>query len=767
MAMPVLSNDKETNSMPKIKVQPLCASCHIPMCENCHVCETATCPALGQKAESRVDLIKAGLISPRTQKALGYNKLVQALNGGGSLRIPVPYYVIGEEADIDIVSSTIIHGTIEFFARPCPMRPRHGFVESRGIDKTDKEQIRAIFKEAQAADPQAELLLCPKISATLNAVITPTKVAIGSGNDGATVGKDTVEFPLLGVPFGDIPKELISSSGVKDSDSPYFEAVNSSTGNWYLTQLRAGPKLEGIEHDFIPEDMVVDTIIEASGDLQEWEKQVPTIKEGTVVVHMGGTLVSHYGVHCLINGIPIMTSRVPAIGERLIKEPKGDLRSFDPQEVIKGIAIGIKLKLDTSTAVRAINFMLVTTHNAAAMSNGYGVWLGIAAITMMKLGMAAAHGEERHKNEKTKALGRAGVYNISFKDFFGSRKTLKYVQESFLYGSWGGGFGGKKWAACTDSIIKLDNSIKILLDNPTQDSVKDIIQDLNQAINQAHNNGWWMNKFTSDIEAFDKAAQQNLSIILHAAEYIYSISKKPLVDLSVIDTYKEQEFINIEVKQGEYNGVSGDVLELEQIKDFISTNDEINALVKATPGCECGYCLNLEKPLIISYISANEPVACDKGLYFDDDINDLLDSYSKGTKVIAPKEKSFGVVKHPTFPLGAFVEAAHARYNIKDKSLSVHIQYKLNSNRYMSTSCTTTSIDLKFISEIAGKIINTVPEGSYSSHATGYYPLQVEPKGYYDPCTDIQFISDDSSKLTISSLNYKGINYPTSTILDK
>src|SRR5207237_6510131 len=83
----------------------------------------------------------------------------------------------------------------QLFARPCPVRPRHGFVDSRKVKAFDPDVIN-LLKESWAEDPDAELLLTPYIPAEFSGVWRPGLLVLGPGHDGATSGHSSIAVPL-------------------------------------------------------------------------------------------------------------------------------------------------------------------------------------------------------------------------------------------------------------------------------------------------------------------------------------------------------------------------------------------------------------------------------------------------------------------------------------------------------------------------------------------------------------------------------------------
>lgn len=528
---------------------------------------------MGKACSSTSEAIALGIMPARTQKVQGMIVLSKIEKG---IHVPAPFMVLADpnpdiiRRELEKFLKSYAMGTI--FVRPCPVRPRHGFVDSRALVIADKAavvvEVGKIYSEAIKADPEAELLISPAIPASHNIILTPFKMAVGYGNDGATAGKRSILVPLAGVLWREFtPKDIKAAKVDMLTEDPYIELVVRGGGwkawgvSWgddpvFCTQIRAGVKLPAtIGADYIPEDIKVEEVIEASGDLLEWEKQVQNIKRGTVVYHLGGTIISHYGVHCTSNKIPILTTRIPKVGEDLRHTTVPD--APNPEAVIKGLLIGASDRIDlvhaskgasdlfslearmTTTSKKGVLtlscnqasvVLMVCAHNASTMSDDAGYWIGIAASLMMRLGMAASHGEARHRGSSI-SLERDQVYNLALNDFMTARRTLGHAQWRFQNESWGGSYGGPKWADCTESLFTLDTAIRGLLTEPTPKAVNEVVAALNHCVTRAHNGGWWLNKFVNSA-AFDLANSQSINTLGVAAPAMLELAGLSLDDTS-------------------------------------------------------------------------------------------------------------------------------------------------------------------------------------------------------------------------------------------
>ena len=161
------------------------------------------------------------------------------------------------------------------FARPCPVQPRHGFVDSVAV--FDAGQVLDVLAAAKKADKGAELLLMPLLSSRYSGVITTAGVALGMGNAGATSGGSRSVFIPAPVDLGKRAEKInADSAGV--TDSPYIEFVENNFAP-VLVQIRNGPPPPGGgSPNWIPRKVEVREIITprmglhfSLVDLMEWE----------------------------------------------------------------------------------------------------------------------------------------------------------------------------------------------------------------------------------------------------------------------------------------------------------------------------------------------------------------------------------------------------------------------------------------------------------------------------------------------------------------
>jgi hypothetical protein len=412
------------------------------------------------------------------------------------------------------------------FARGCPLRPRHGFVDSKVVKNS--VELKAVWDAVRAEDPEGEMLVGTYLPSILNYVWTPNSLTVGTGHDGATAGKGSMMLPLVKGEFINHPnyQDLISKAFIAGGEVPYIEAVLSSN-EIYLTQCRSGPEINSLSPDYIPELMRVETIVEADGDLIEWEKKAASFTPGTVVYHPGGTLASHYSVHAVVHKIPVMITRKPVVGE--ILEPTQEVEDINPELFKKGIVAGFMSPLqDTKNRTRAGQFIIFSLHNSAAQRGEYSWMLGAAAAMMARLGLALSLGEVRHNDNanflpKLKNETRDQIYHLVMNDYFVYRLLFSQVIESFRNIKWQSGYGGPAWGDCAAATAKLDTAILNVMKSDSEVAITELCDQLNKAVNSAHNGGWWFNKINVDQQELNNASNGHMATALKAGYTSYEI----------------------------------------------------------------------------------------------------------------------------------------------------------------------------------------------------------------------------------------------------
>ena len=432
------------------------------------------------------------------------------------------------------------------FVRPCPTRPRHGFVESRAVPRSDWfDQLKKIAKEAIAADPDAEIIVMPYIDkAPASAIITSANITVGAGNDGATSGKGAVTLPLATPRLKDtLGQEILAAASIGSDEDVYLELVNRRDHGydlWSLVQLRAGPQLNG-SVDFVPDEVTVKKVVVPKGtDLLEWESKVGSLPPGTVVYHEGGSLASHYGVHCVINKVPYLTSAKPKKGQ-VLAPTKGE--AWGEEEYSRlALAIGayepMSLPGDpykTSDQRAGLRLVLGGLHGLGSLMQSNSNESIRAAALAVSFGMryfaALCIGEARHA-EGGNTIGdvhrahdllngygadlpysseeRAQVYADALDAAVSSydklaRQTVA-AMITFEQPGWAKSYGGKKWLVIARGTLRFYEDVRHFVLAPTEGNAQAMLNTFNRIVNLAHNGGFWLNKLIDQSAANRLAA---------------------------------------------------------------------------------------------------------------------------------------------------------------------------------------------------------------------------------------------------------------------
>ena len=420
---------------------------------------------------------------PKTQKEQGYIELEKGMYKNYVLKYTMePFY----------------QGMGEIFARPCPVRPRHGFVDSRVVHTI--EEYESLREEVRKADPEGEIMLVPTIKEPkCSAVYTPGRIEVGGGNDGATAGKGEV------VSFSISPERLqgvnYNNGGIKDT--PYFEIVyqgksgdiDNPTKTW-ITQLRDGPELPKGSEDFVPpgDGFVVKEIVKVEHpedySLLEWEERVKGFPEGTVVWFPKGNLSSHIVIHAVVKGVPVLTTREPVIGEKLVatvEKGEGTVK-WRRGQVEEGYAAGMLIRMPAQQMMWCV---MAGLHNGVWLFRGRPFMLGLTAALGVRLAGALGQGELRYytKADTGSKLWNTGksrgtVYHEVLQDYKWSLECLRWAP--LLYhakGHWSGSFGGPKWGSSMDAAVAVNDSVT------SGETEEMVIEKLNILVNSCHNGG--------------------------------------------------------------------------------------------------------------------------------------------------------------------------------------------------------------------------------------------------------------------------------------
>lgn len=479
----------------------------------------------------------------KTQKAKGYQFL-----GGSPLdgvKTPTLYrsYLLPQN-DISFYDG-VDWDSGQWFGRPCPVTPRHGFVESRVIKGND--DANALLAEARREDPKAELLIAPKLSGLYSGIATNVGVTWGMGNDGVTGnGSSTVHIPTPSTPKG---KWLKSFKTDYPSYAPpplkgtaYIELVEGD-GCVHAVQYRDGPE-QPVTQDYIPRKTVVTEVLSPDTDLLRWERTLKRVKPTSgVVVQLspGAALSSHAAVHAIALGIPVVNSYWVVVGDTLIPAPHRvkPLKKQDYKHISDAMGHWSYLNRtspDTRRDNCQVNAGLLLT--SIATIHAMGEWdntpllnsyRAIAIPTIVRFMAKAALGELRHWDDKgpgrngddmettisfhstlLSAAERTTVYEgVSKMPLDMVRKHLVTAVEDFNHKGWIGNsrdkrrpseyaYGGPAWAAVASSAIDLIDALLAFRAKPNSHTWGFLTVAANNSIHTAHNGGFALNKWVND-----------------------------------------------------------------------------------------------------------------------------------------------------------------------------------------------------------------------------------------------------------------------------
>src|ERR1051326_3895469 len=467
---------------------------------------------------------------------------------------------LSEDLDTDAFNHIALKRDV--FVRPCPITPRHGFVDSRIVDRETVNDLLSLAKEAQAADPQAELVVMEAIPASASAVLTPTSIAIGPGTSSATQGKGAITLPLTGVHFR---SELLREAQIKDT--PYAEALYTTSDSGYsnktyLVQLRDGVGCASAHPagmDWIPADTIVSAVYSVPNyekDALAFEQAIKDAPAGSILWHPGGTLLSHYSQHAMLRKMPILFwKEAPVVGQSLAANVNATARPF-VGPFHNGLLFGLTIEFrDSERFDAAAQFGLVVLHNATSLilSENGAFYVGMGVAILLRLAYAAIAGEFRHHQRK-KYRSRDEVYRQALagtEGFFHARKVAPRAWRSFNFMTWSSGFGGEAWGRCTAVTPAFDAALLHFLKDPQDTGLNAIIASAHNVINCAHNNGRFLSKYCTQ-STFEEAARGDFMTTLRGLfwGYVTANPPNPAFAPTVAFTFEEWQKANNNNRDG-------------------------------------------------------------------------------------------------------------------------------------------------------------------------------------------------------------------------
>jgi len=432
------------------------------------------------------------------------------------------------------------------FVRPCPTVPRHGFVDSTTCKTAT--QLNKISKQTHKVEPKAELLITKPIPATYSAIISGDRITFGPGNDGATSGKQCQSLYISEPDY--LRQHIIKDNcGITEDQIPYYELVCTQRET-FLVQVRGGPELP-TSKNFVPNQLIVNKVVKAEGDLLKWETIVRSLNPKTTVIdHTEGTLSSHYAVHAILNNIPIFTENCPRVGDLVVPtEAANEITDEERKEFANAYLFGLSnintvLKENNGgvdffrrSTRQIVELAVACLHNFSALYR-HRDWklLGTTLGLFARVCYSVSAGEMRHANSKAnkewKNIKACHTHEERGKTYRKNlclsapdvQTSIEDICKGFSIKGWESGFGGKAWANCTSSIMELHNHC-------VDGDIKEAVAQFNNVIHEEHNGGLYLNKVVNS-GIFDTAARnstlfmfQNLKNSIHILGSLYNQSQ--------------------------------------------------------------------------------------------------------------------------------------------------------------------------------------------------------------------------------------------------
>ena len=487
----------------------------------------------------------------QTQKARG----LQVLTKFGLLNTPI--YLLA-----DAITRLPVSCTFPLMARPCPVKPRHGFVESRMVNSI--EEINNILTETKAHDPHGEVILMSRFESAYSAVVTDSAVTIGPGTDGATAGKQSVTIPCQSriyatlqskgshIPcthkkHGALNLRILPYARIKPQDQIFVETVGR-----HVVQLRTGPQADYSQTRFSPWPSIsVRHVITGAYNMdflqfeQVLDKYEALSVVSSTVLHLpNGSLSSHYAVQAIARGFSVVAepTSIKPYSTLTFSRAASRLPITAPLRlaIVRGCTLGMHIEPTSQHlewAVAIIQGLAATAHNTHSIA-----LLSAASVLLARIGAGLCFGEHRHFHRRgpgrvgllpsgpvrlkltrkrfTKTLPcpeRDTIYTQAFTLRWDNPSTwykyssyLQGVKHDFHTAPWAGGYGGSKWADCTQASLDLMYAVMPLtlvtrtvphVEHPSHttlhDQVFNCILAANKLIAMSHNTAKCLTKLIS------------------------------------------------------------------------------------------------------------------------------------------------------------------------------------------------------------------------------------------------------------------------------
>ena len=410
------------------------------------------------------------------------------------------------------------------FARPCPMVPCHGFVDSRIVSNLN--EWRAVLNETKEADPKGEVLITEWINATASAVVDSRQITTGHGHDGVTSGKGVHAQAKLFQNKRWAPEieSLMSMTlrryiNIPPNHSVLIELVRNGKGMWIPVQVRGVAAKEAYDSHCISKYKQVTNAVLVN--MLDWSnnKSVLWIAENKnrnrkAVVCMVNSILSHVGCLLREDGFTVVDDKF--MQERAARSSDADRtytfisRAKYPspsrrKEIADWMMYGLQCTefgdidlhstLATLASGAAQEYSSTTTHPAL---------IGIGSAMLFRLSAIASVGEFRywwHERKshiptqrrvspfgKTPIAGRTSeslrdyLFAVSRSQLYDSGFTIPLFKLLSLLSCADGTFnqtwsnaamGGMRWHNITSMTMRFYTSMRKFILNPTIKNYKE------------------------------------------------------------------------------------------------------------------------------------------------------------------------------------------------------------------------------------------------------------------------------------------------------
>ncbi len=572
-------------------------------------------------------------LKARSQKAHGILDLQHLAYQFGVNNVPADLIDPKKPHALRDLISRALGNNSDMIVRPCPVTPRHGFVDSivlNGGGEIDRvRRIANLYEELLKQDEDGEIILMPFINAEVNAILTPHGITIGPDHDGATGGKDTISLP--------VESPLLGESGVKnryrvhDDEMLYAELVgNNSDPRPYLVQARSGPTISHAS-DFIPAETIVTDVVSIPpdyNDLIEWEQRTATFDDGTVVHHPGGSLTSHFGVHCVLNSVPYITTFEPDIGDTLEPITAGEgwtdneftefhsalryymshatnLHPDKNPDAVKEHQHTV-LSQSHNQMHRRLTLAVSVLHASGTLFQHRGAaaprLLGWAVAECARIFPALVLGEARHYvrvNSTQQKFVKLFDFPDLYTDGMRSNRSFTYfrayhwtptelykwsTRAVMLFGmDWNGSqYGGKPWKKIAQSVSEYLYHMLVAAQHVNNhDAVVNLFEEFNKIVTLAHNNGFWLNKIMNQSE-FDRISRTPGVFMVTPTTYEVATTEFPALQFSTFTTAipSVETLCNHMDNMMEKHAKQEQVAALKKFQDWLAS-DEVQPITHA------------------------------------------------------------------------------------------------------------------------------------------------------------------------------------------